>query len=79
MPKKVMILSVEERLTRLEEQSYFQEQTLTELNQALTHQQGQLDDIEKRIILAEARITALLPLLEEGGKSSFPPHYDTVI
>ncbi|MDR0466798.1 MAG: SlyX family protein [Deltaproteobacteria bacterium] len=68
--------SPEDRLARLEEQSYFQEQALAALNQALTRQQFQLDGMEKRLALAEKRIAALLPLLEEG-ESSPPPHYGT--
>ena len=70
---------MEDRLTRLEEQSYFQEQALAELNQALTRQQFQLDEMAKRFILAEERIAALLPLLEERGQHSPPPHYGTCI
>jgi len=69
--------STEDRLARLEEQSYFQEQALAALNQALTRQQFQLDEMEKRLISAEKRITALLPLLEEEGKNIPPPHYGT--
>ena len=65
----------ENRLARLEEQSYFQEQSLAELNQALTRQQFQLDEMEKRLALAEERIAVLLPLLEEGGQNAQPPHY----
>jgi len=67
--------STEDRLARLEEQSYFQEQAVAELNQALTRQQFQLDELEKRLALAEERIAALLPLLDEGGQSAPPPHY----
>ena len=70
-----MMPSTEDRLARLEEQSYFQEQTIAELNQALTRQQRQLDEMEKRLALTEKRVTALLPLLEEGGQSAPPPHY----
>ena len=74
-----MMSPAENRLARLEEQSYFQEQTLAELNQALTRQQLQLDQMEKRLMLAEKRITALLPLLEKEGENNPPPHYETVI
>ena len=70
--------STENRLARLEEQSYFQEQAIAELNQALTRQQFQLDEMEKRLTLIEQRIAALLPLLDEGGQSAPPPHYGTL-
>ena len=68
----------EDRLARLEEQSYFQEQALAELNQALTRQQFQLDEMEKRLALAEKRIAVLLPLLETDGQNAPPPHYGTL-
>jgi SlyX protein len=68
-------MSTEDRLARLEEQNYFQEEVLAQLNQVLTRQQAQLDGLEKRLALAEKRIAALLPLLEEGGQSAPPPHY----
>jgi len=74
-----MMSSAKNRLARLEEQSYFQEQHLAEFNLALTRQQFQLDEMEKRLILAEKRIAALLPLLEEEGRDNPPPHYGTVI
>ena len=70
--------TLKERLARLEEHSYFQEQALAELNQALTRQQAQLDETAKRLALAETRIAALLPLLDEGGHSAQPPHYESL-
>jgi len=70
--------STENRLARLEEQSYFQEQAIAELNQALTRQQFQLDEMEERLALAEERIAVLLPLLDDGGQSTPPPHYGTL-
>ena len=67
----------EERLTRLEESMYFQEQRLEALNEALV-QQRQLDDMERQ--LAEA--CQLLRLLREqmseqgnGPANELPPHY----
>ena len=74
-----MMLSTADRLTQLEEQNYFQEQAIAELNQALTRQQFQLDEMEKRLIFAEKRIAALLPLLDEGEVNAPPPHYGTLI
>ena len=70
--------SIEDRLARLEEQSYFQEQTIATLNKGLTHQQFQLEGVEKRLALCEERILALLPLLDEGGQNAPPPHYETL-
>lgn len=70
-----MTSEAEERLNRLEEQNYFLEQTLKELNAALTGQQEVLQAQEQRLALAEARLRALLPLLEDGGRPEPPPHY----
>ena len=42
-------MDTEEKLVRLEEQAYFQEKLLTQLNEALTFQQAQIDLLEKRI------------------------------
>ena len=67
--------STEERLARLEGQNYFQERTIAELNQALMLQQTQLDGLEQRLALAEKRLAALLPLLEDNARDAPPPHY----
>ena len=64
------------RLQRLEEQLYFQEESILQLNQALTRQQFQMDSLEHRLELAEQRLIALLPLLEEAGEPGLPPHYN---
>lgn len=66
---------VEERLARLEELCYFQEQMLKELNGALLAQQNQLDELEKMLARAETRITALQERLDEGPVNTLPPHY----
>ena len=68
-------MSSEHRLNQLEEQAYFQEQTITQLDQALTRQQSQMDALELRLTQAEKRLLALLPLLDEGGQNGPPPHY----
>ncbi|MDD6248212.1 SlyX family protein, partial [Desulfovibrio piger] len=39
----------EERIIRLEELAYFQEERLRELNEALTAQQQQIDTLEHRL------------------------------
>ena len=39
----------EERIIRLEELAYFQEERLRELNEALTAQQQQIDTLEQRL------------------------------
>ena len=66
-----------QRIQRLEEQLYFQEESIKQLNQALTGQQFQLDSLQRRLELAEKRLAALLPLLDAGGEAGLPPHYST--
>lgn len=69
--------STERRITRLEELLYFQEQTVNQLNEALTQQQFQLDDMQKRLERAEERVRVLSRmLLDHGGEDGGPPpHY----
>ena len=50
---------LEQRLTSLEETSFFQEQRLKELDAALTAQQSQLDTLEKELADALAVIRLL--------------------
>ncbi|MCT4534486.1 SlyX family protein [Halodesulfovibrio sp.] len=65
-----------ERLTQLEEQLYFQEKTITELNEALTNQQFQIDEMEKKMEAMILRIRQLSPVLDDGGVDDGPPpHY----
>ena len=53
-------MTTEERIARLEELAYFQETLLSQLNDALTGQQKQLDALEKRLEDLESNVTALL-------------------
>lgn len=64
------------RLERLEEQVFFQEQTISALNEALTGQQRQLDMLEGRLARAEEKVRTLWEQLgEDGGVLTVPPHY----
>lgn len=64
------------RLERLEEQTYFQEQTLSALNEAITLQQRQLDDLQGRMEAVEEKFRELLEVIgDEGGEATVPPHY----
>lgn len=64
------------RLERLEEQVFFQEQTISALNEALTGQQRQLDLLEGRLARAEEKVRTLWEQLgEDGGVLTVPPHY----
>lgn len=65
-----------ERLARLEEQLFFQERLIAELNEALTSQQHQLDVLETRCLRAEGKLTTLWEqFTDDGGELTVPPHY----
>lgn len=69
-------MTAEEHIARLEELSYFQEQLLTQLNEALTIQQKQLDGMEKRLNDMEASLSILLDNLERHTTvNTLPPHF----
>ena len=71
----------EERLIRLEELTFFQEERLEALNAALTAQQRQLDAVEQQLAEAVDMLRALrgqMELLKAGAPGSveeLPPHY----
>lgn len=71
----------EERLIRLEELTFFQEERLEALNAALTAQQRQLDAVEQQLADAVDMLRALrgqMELLKAGVPGSveeLPPHY----
>lgn len=61
------------RLERLEEQVYFQERTLSALNEAITLQQRQLDDLQGRMEAVEEKFRELWELVgNEGGEATVP-------
>ena len=62
-----MTKELEDRLTRLEETVYFQEQALRELNDALVRQQAQLDETERLLEAARDRLRALAKVMEDDG------------
>ena len=66
---------MEERLARLEEQLYFQEHTIQELNDVLFAQQRQLDAMQKTLTEMAERERKLLELVAEKPENSLPPHY----
>lgn len=63
------------RLERLEEQHFFQERTITALNEALTGQQRQIDLLENRTTRLEEKLLSLWEQMDEGGETTLPPHY----
>lgn len=72
-----MTKTAEDRLARLEETLYFQEATITQLNEVVTTQQRQMDEVEKRCAACEERLRTLMQLLADNGgeDNGPPPHY----
>lgn len=68
-------MDMEERLARLEEQLYFQEHTIQELNDVLFAQQRQMDAMQKTLTEMAERERKLLELVAEKPENSLPPHY----
>ena len=71
--------TLEDRITKLEETIYFQDQTIRELNEALTAQQFQMDEMEKTMEAMRTKLRSLMPMLDNGGTDDGPPpHYGSV-
>jgi SlyX protein len=72
-----MTKTLEDRIIKLEETVYFQEKTISELNDALTQQQLQLDEIHKLQQAVEIKLRQMAPLLRDAdaGDDGPPPHY----
>ncbi len=66
--------SDQDRLTRLEELTFFQEEKLKELDTALTAQQKQLDKLEKDFADATSVIRQLREKMGDQPEITLPPH-----
>ncbi|MBQ7618480.1 MAG: SlyX family protein [Desulfovibrio sp.] len=66
---------MQERLNRLEENSYFQEKLLGDLNQALLEQQQQIDHLSRVLEKLSQDVEELKILLDEKPQQQLPPHY----
>lgn len=72
---------MENRLARLEENAFFQEKYVEELNAALTNQQRQIDEMARQMREMQAQLAELRLLLEDariGTADVPPPHYNSV-
>ena len=69
-----MSQNLEDRLTRLEELTFFQEERIEKLDAALTAQQMQLDNVEQELASARTVIRALRDKLAQQPENSLPPH-----
>ena len=66
--------SDQDRLTRLEELTFFQEERLKELDTALTAQQKQLDKLEMDFADATSVIRHLREKMGDQPEITLPPH-----
>lgn len=67
---------LEDRLTRLEELTFFQEERIEKLDAALTAQQTQLDAVERELADARLVIRSLLrDKLAQQPENTLPPHF----
>ena len=69
-----MSQNLEDRLTRLEELTFFQDERIEKLDAALTAQQTQLDNVEQELASARTVIRALRDKLSQQPENSLPPH-----
>ena len=69
-----MSQNLEDRLTRLEELTFFQEERIEKLDAALTAKQMQLDNVEQELASARTVIRALRDKLSQQPENSLPPH-----
>lgn len=69
-----MSQNLEDRLTRLEELTFFQEERIEKLDAALTAQQTQLDSVEQELASARTVIRALRDKVTQQPENSLPPH-----
>jgi SlyX protein len=64
------------RLVELETRQAFQEQTLQELNEVITRQQQQLDQLRNQLVELAERLAAMdQPAIRPAGEEPPPPHY----
>lgn len=66
--------SDDDRLTRLEELTFFQEERIRQLDAALTAQQMQLDKLEQDFSDATSVIRMLREKLGDQPENTLPPH-----
>lgn len=66
----------EERIIELETKLVFQDETINELNNVITDQQLQLDQLREEIRILNLRITSMAEsVVNPNEKEPPPPHY----
>ncbi len=69
-------MDMQDKIDRLEELVFFQERLLSQLNEALTSQQRQIDRLEAKAAMLEKQLgDAVQAYLQEAPANTPPPHY----
>jgi len=67
---------MENALEYLETKLAYQEKTIEDLNEVVTNQQNQIDDILKKLLALEEHTKVILPsIIRNRDEESPPPHY----
>ena len=67
---------MEDRIVELETKLVFQDETINELNEVITDQQKQLDELREEVRLLNLRIVSLAESSTDSNeKEPPPPHY----
>lgn len=66
---------IEERLARLEEELFFQDKNLHELNETVLRQQKELDRLAGELGEAGRILRAMREMIGPKPENSVPPHY----
>lgn len=67
---------MEDRIVDLETRLAFQDETINELNEVITDQQQQLDELREEIRLLNLRVVSIAESTPESNeKEPPPPHY----
>ena len=69
------MLDTEQRIQRLEEEQYFQEQLLQELNKVVIDQGTQIDKLKQDFQDLQKQFLAMQELLAVKFENTPPPHY----
>ncbi len=67
---------MEKRFEYLETKLIYQEKTIEDLNDVVIKQQGQIDDLLKKLLALEEHTKLILPsIIRSRDEESPPPHY----
>ncbi|HEB87831.1 MAG TPA: SlyX family protein [Gammaproteobacteria bacterium] len=70
-------MKINEQIIELESRLAFQENSIVELNEIITDQQGQIDRLTATVAMLDSRLSLLTAAAETVAKpeDEIPPHY----